>query len=319
MPTFLGSLRPAADQPGLSKLLHESGGVGAAPDGAVGNDNGDGEKAAQEEKHEDDKGGDKEGWKPSGGKKLSTGLAICLENTASGCVRPCVLDLKLGARLWDNDAPEAKRQKLDEVARETTSGSLGFRVAGMKVWVGGGEWQEESRKLGRDEEEFVKVEKEGEGAYKVYDKWYGRQFKGKEDVRKAFEAYLPAKGGKAREEVGSRFVRELESVVYMLENTESRMYSASLLFVYEGDEEALGKALEFEKRREATGEDGEVEVEEGEGRGQDENDEEIEPKVHDLRMIDFAHARWTKGEGPDENALRGVRSALEILREVLKE
>jgi inositol-polyphosphate multikinase len=309
MPTFLGALRPAADQAGLSKLLHGSDGVGSVP-------------AGQEDSKEEIAGGKEqapasagdqavplapgEEWTPSGGKKLSTGLAICLENTASGCTKPCVLDIKLGARLWDDDAPLAKRQKLDEVANSSTSGSLGFRVAGMKVYVG---TSAGAQKLRPEEDGFVK-EKDG---YKTYDKFYGRQFKGEDDVTKAFEAYLPSTGSKYREEVGKRFIRELESVEYVLENTESRMYSASLLFVYEGDEHALGKALEYEKKLDEEGDD-----DEGEADGpKDENDEEIEPKVHDLKLIDFAHARWAKGEGRDENALRGVKSCLKIMRAVV--
>lgn len=307
MPTFLGSLRqaPEAEQAGLSKLLQQSGGVGsgkvvadATPTPAA--------PAVSTEGQQDD-GKSKEGWTPSGGKKLSTGLAICLGNTASGMARPCVLDLKLGARLWDDDAPVAKRQKLDEVAAGTTSGSLGFRVAGMKVSVGEGTEASTTKKV---EEGFVTLE----NGYKSYDKWYGRQFKDASDVKAAFEAYLPP--GKYQQEVGARLVRELESVVYVLEHTESRMYSASLLFVYDGDDDALARALDFEKRLEAAGEDAD-EVEVPAETGTDENDEEIEPKVHDVRLIDFAHASWTPGQGPDENALRGVRNALRVLREVL--
>lgn len=313
MPTFLGSLRPTPDQANVSKLLSESGGVGAPSATTVTDADNAGETKEANTEAADGK------WKPSGGKKLSTGLAICLENSASGCTRPCVLDLKLGARLWDDDAPHAKRQKLDEVAASTTSGSLGFRVAGMRVWVDG---DKKTTALAPEEEGYVTVDADG---YKSYDKHYGRQFRGRDDVRAAFEAFLPAPGAPHRDEITRRFVDELESVVHTLEQTESRMYSASLLFVYEGDAAALGRALEFEKRKEAAvaaaaaaGEDEDEGIEvDIEGPVEtDENDEEIEPKVHDLRMIDFAHASWTPGQGPDENALRGVRSALEILKEV---
>lgn len=43
-------------------------------------------------------------WVPSNGKKLETGISIVLENVASGFKRPNVLDVKLGARLWADDA-----------------------------------------------------------------------------------------------------------------------------------------------------------------------------------------------------------------------
>ena len=74
-------------------------------------------------------------WKPSGGKKLETGVAVVLENITAGFTHPNIMDVKLGARLWADDAPASKRRKLDEVSKETTSGSLGFRIAGMKMWI----------------------------------------------------------------------------------------------------------------------------------------------------------------------------------------
>jgi hypothetical protein len=71
-------------------------------------------------------------------KKIVTDLAIVLENVAAGFVRPNIMDVKLGARLWDESAPPTKRARLDKVAAETTSSSLGFRIAGMRIWQGGG-------------------------------------------------------------------------------------------------------------------------------------------------------------------------------------
>jgi 1D-myo-inositol-tetrakisphosphate 5-kinase/inositol-polyphosphate multikinase len=49
---------------------------------------------------------------------------------------------------------------------------------------------------------------------------------------------------------------------------------------------------------------------------EDEEDEEEGPKVHDLRLIDFAHASWTPGQGPDENVLMGVRNLYRIFEEL---
>lgn len=48
-------------------------------------------------------------------------------------------------------------------------------------------------------------------------------------------------------------------------------------------------------------------------------DEEEPPKVHDLRLIDFAHASWTPGQGPDENVLMGVRNLAKFLNELAAE
>lgn len=298
-------------------------------------------------------------WVPSGGKKLETGLSIVLENVAAGFHRPNVLDVKLGARLWADDAPPAKRNKLDAVSKETTSGSLGYRIAGMKVWSGSnGETDEGSRTdpyatkyEGAEGARGEVIEKDG---YRRYDKWYGRSFSA-DNVKEGFETFLAgAKAGSVDRSkmVARRLTEELQNVQRVLECEESRMYSASVLMVYEGDPEAMNVALEEEKKipeqRDSEDEDEDeevdftfteeplelVDVRLPDGIPQTainisfdpqtaqvplelgDDDEEETPKVHDLRIIDFAHAKWTPGEGPDENVLMGIRNLVKIFNEL---
>lgn len=106
---------------------------------------------------------------PLRGKKLDTTQAIVLENLAAAYERPNIMDIKLGIRLWADDASPEKRRKLDGVSAETTSGSLGLRVAGMKVW----------------QPHHVNTKDE----YKIYDKYYGRQFDDR-TVRQPFKEFL---------------------------------------------------------------------------------------------------------------------------------
>ena len=113
-------------------------------------------------------------WKPSGGGKIETNLALVLENVAAGLRKPNLLEVKLGARLWDDDAPDDKRAKLDKIADETTSKPLGFRVAGMKTYHGA-----ESSSIGTV----------NAGGYKVFDKHYGRRFTS-QTVSQAFEVFF---------------------------------------------------------------------------------------------------------------------------------
>ncbi|KAL1987038.1 hypothetical protein VTN96DRAFT_4912 [Rasamsonia emersonii] len=318
-------------------------------------------------------------WTPSGGRKLDTGLAIVLENVASGFKRPNVLDVKLGARLWADDAPPAKRTKLDAVSRETTSSTLGFRIAGMKVWVGDKESNDKNNGAectdpymtkyeGSEEPKGQVIEKNG---YRRYDKWYGRSFTA-ENVKQGFETFLAgAKAGKVDRSklIARRLAEELRNVQSVLESEESRMYSSSVLIIYEGDPDALEEALEEEKKRKEMkanasdneseeGDDEEelfnppagmdsfqvvdvkvgdealaqgnlqqlgidsqsIQIPEGAELDDEEGSEEEEPsKVHELRLIDFAHASWTPGQGPDENALKGVRSLLKIMEELAGE
>ncbi|CAL5870964.1 uncharacterized protein PFLUO_LOCUS5206 [Penicillium psychrofluorescens] len=359
VPLYMGSLSSAEQQQPLAiAAAHESGAVflpqSNDPASSTNDTPIDAPAPAPQEKEQ--------GWVPSGGKKLETGLSIVLENVACGFRRPNVLDVKLGARLWADDAPLPKRSRLDAVSKETTSWSLGFRIAGMKVWTGHhGEMDEggrtnpyATRHEGAEGAPGEVIEKDG---YRRYDKWYGRSFTD-QTVKQGFETFLAgAKAGTVDRSalVARRLADELKNVQHVLELEESRMYSSSVLVVYEGDPEAMEHALEEEKKipEPGTEEDEEedddeevdfevseealelVDVQLGNGQtqrainisidpqsaqmpdpGEDKDDEEDPPKVHDLRLIDFAHAEWTPGQGPDENVLMGIRSLIKILEEL---
>ncbi|TGZ83437.1 SAICAR synthase-like protein [Ascodesmis nigricans] len=212
--------------------------------------------------------------------------SIVLQNLTAGFVKPCVLDVKLGAQLWDELAPLEKRKRLDAVSDATTSRALGMRVAGMRVWKG--------------------EEKDG---YQVYDKFYGRTFTA-ENVIETLKEYLSAPIEDAERKVlAERFTKKAEEIKKVLEGQESRMYSASMLFVYEGDSDALKAALEEEKTRKPKTEEELDEEESG-------DEEEDIKKAEELKLIDFAHADWTPGLGADENVLQGVRSMERLWKEL---
>lgn len=256
---------------------------------------------------------------PMKGKKLATDTCIVLENAAAGFAKPNILDLKLGARLYDDDTAPAKRERLDKVANETTSASLGFRIAGMRVWQGEGGAPTEEKAT----DEYAVVDTESK--YKTYNKLYGRVFNA-ESVVEGFREYFLVKGAgqtaaSARRIVG-RILRDVRGAQAVLEAEESKMYSASLLFVYEGDavkakeaEDAATKA-EIEALQTATAAGKNALNEEDDDEVELEDDEEPVPKVATVKLIDFAHASWTPGQGPDENALRGVRSVVKILEDL---
>lgn len=264
-------------------------------------------------------------WKPSGGKKLDTPTAIVLENLATGFHHPNILDVKLGSRLWADDAPEAKRRKLDDVANETTSGSLGFRIAGMKTWVG----------RVKDGSSLENKDKgiEYKDGYLCYNKNYGRSF-GSHDVKDGFVEYF---GGQVEPRNGlsklKRYkidnvirlvLRELENIRFTLREEESRMYSASILIIFEGDESGIDAAIQGESDNTAQAdimrrvEEGTITEEDIDGLPDSDDDEEDAefPKLYDVRLIDFAHANFTPGAGADTNVLQGVDSLIRIFKDL---
>lgn len=57
-----------------------------------------------------------------------------MEDLTHGFQHPCVMDIKLGKKTWYEGASEKYIQKCLEKDASTTSGKLGFRVAGMQVY-----------------------------------------------------------------------------------------------------------------------------------------------------------------------------------------
>lgn len=232
-------------------------------------------------------------------KKIATNQAVVLENAAYGYVKPNILDVKLGVRLWADDASREKKLRFDKVTEETTHKDLGFRIAGMRVWQGHGAKGED-------------IDEEG---FKIYDRNYGRFSVQTENVVEAFKKFIFVESAGIDEELGQlvaqAFLTEVERIQEIMENQESQMFSSSLLFVFEGDGAALRTALEDASNPPPAVTNGNPN---GGTDSDDEDDEPLGPRIYTVKIIDFAHAQWTPGQGPDENSLKGVRSVAKILR-----
>ncbi|CAN8102757.1 unnamed protein product [Discula destructiva] len=266
-------------------------------------------------------------WIPNAGRKIPTNTAVCLENASLGFQRPNIMDVKLGRRLWADDAPLEKKRRFDKISAETTHHDLGFRIAGMRVYKGSDDGAD------LDEED-----------YKIFDKDYGRHDVNKENVVDAFRGFIYNTHAGIDDDyaraVAEAFRRDLEHVCEVLEGEETRMYSSSLLFIFEGDGDALKAAidersgstansLKDKKPEDALPGRSTSRIDSGIGLDEDgefvifsdddsDDDAEDEPKIWNLKLIDFAHAKWTPGQGPDENILLGVRSLMKIFEELSK-
>lgn len=264
-------------------------------------------------------------WIPNASRKIPTNTAVCLENASQGFRRPNIMDVKLGRRLWADDAPLEKKRRFDKISAETTHHDLGFRIAGMRVYKGSDDMTE------LDEED-----------YKIYDKDYGRNEVNKENVLEAFRKFIYNAGAGIDDDyaraVAEAFRQDLENVRDVLEAEETRMYSSSLLFIFEGDGDALKSAIDERSRSTANSLTDRKPEEHLPGRttsridsgiglddegefitiSDDGDDMDDEPRIWNLKLIDFAHANWTPGQGPDENILLGVRSLIKIFEELSK-
>ena len=246
-----------------------------------------------------------------------------LENIAAGFSHPNILDVKLGSRLWADDAPEAKRRKLDDVAKQTTSASLGFRIAGMKRWIG----QVSNGSSLENKEKGIEYKDE----YLCYNKAYGRSFAA-HDVRDGFIEYFggqidphnslsklkPLQNRQGHQPHPARArehplhsTRRRKQNVQREHTNDLRRRRASNGRRDSGRKEKSDRADIISRLDEGTVTDEEIE------RLPDSDDEEEElPKLYDIRLIDFAHAQFTPGLGPDNNVLHGVDSLIRIFKEL---
>lgn len=272
-------------------------------------------------------------WVPNRTRRITTDRAVVLDNASWGYKRPNILDAKLGLRLWADDAPQQKKDRFNQIAAETTHKNFGFRVAGMRVYKGS-----------TDESE---LDKDG---YRIYDKDWGRLAVKDANLLESLKKFIFNEIAGIDRELGkyiaARFAKDLRHIQSVFENEESRMFSSSLLFVFEGDGDALRAAIEEEKSLLAASETaakaghvvpanlrvdsgiGMSEEELGEGQtvitvNLDDDDfgdeEEVDlPRIHGVKIIDFAHAEWKPGQGPDENVLKGIRSLAQLFEEMSK-
>lgn len=251
---------------------------------------------------------DKGSWTPSQGKKIKTDKGVVLQNETFGFKRANILDIKLGTRLYADDAPDQKKERFQKISKDTTHHNLGFRIAGMRVFRGSDNPED------LDDEE-----------YKIYDKDYGRVSVNDDNVADELKRFIFNKTAGIDEDLGRAvcdgFARDLANVLDVMSRHESRMYSTSLLFVFEGDGPTLANAIEQNNEyveiaeRRSSCPPTTKRIDSGIGLDDEELDEdaisELEvslPPMYSLKLIDFAHAEWTPGQGPDENIMKGVRS-----------
>ncbi|KAG4302286.1 hypothetical protein PCANB_001568 [Pneumocystis canis] len=222
--------------------------------------------------------------------------AIVLENLCHSFVRPSTIDVKLGSRLWDDDAPLEKRERLDWVSKHTTSGCLGFRISAMRLWC------------------------VCEGIYKTYSKDWGKSLTS-ETVSEGFRIFLsPVETVEYKNRVVCEWIDSLSQIQDVLRKTELRLYSSSLLFAYESDMDVLKKKIDKDNEENSDREGGRDNNSTDDSNGDDSS--HIENGLSTIsicRLIDFAHAHWVAGQGPDENVLHGITSLKTLLMEISNE
>jgi len=134
---------------------------------------------------------------------------IVLENLTDGYKKPCVLDLKMGTRMWGDFATEAKIQSQRQKVQKSTSAKLGVRFCG-------------SQRYSVSKNNFEKL-----------DKYVGRSATEREFRELLANFFFNC--GFFRSDIVVKVIDEIRKIRQKLQSLDGyRFYSSSLLIIYEG-------------------------------------------------------------------------------------
>ena len=203
-----------------------------------------------------------------------------LEDVTARYARPCVMDVKMGVQTWAEDAPLAKIAR--EAAKYGSHHELGYRIVGMRMWVGDGIESGDCRS--RCSGNARRMDSGGGGGptalshgYRTLGRDFGYALTPATAASTGLRAFLSG-GSRLRIDVLPPLLeRLLELRAWIAVQEEFRFHGSSLLLTYEGADE------------EDSVRDGDGGVDGGSDGGAGARPPS---PVADVRMIDFAHV-WS--------------------------
>ncbi|KAK8791149.1 hypothetical protein WA158_005780 [Blastocystis sp. Blastoise] len=133
---------------------------------------------------------------------------IILDDLTKQYVHPCIVDIKVGAQTWDDDAPQSKIDK--ERSKYPIQQQLGFRFTGMRIYDS-------------------KIKE-----YRIYDKKYSYSLT-LDTIHQGFINYLQSVQPEDVDSVVCDIVSQLEELLRVLYIPGGhRLICSSLLIIYEG-------------------------------------------------------------------------------------
>lgn len=233
---------------------------------------------------------------------------LILENLLLGFKKPSVMDIKLGATLYDESLDPLKRERMIKVSKSSTSGSLHFRICGMKIrpkdmeWCSDEKWVDGGLNSSESESDQSKTKSDG---YVSIGKFYGRQLT-KSNVNEGLELFFENNSlpRDIQLQILEIFHLRLQMFYNSLLDSKLKVVSGSLLFVFENDVESW---LDDTVNHEVIYQD---EISED-----DNDEEETQTKLSSLHFIDFAHARFV--DKTDMDIVEGVENLISLVESEL--
>jgi len=151
---------------------------------------------------------------------IKPNLYILLNNLTSNFSKPCVLDLKIGIKTYEPDAPEEK--KMREMNKYPQQIDFGFRMVAMRIY------DPSNTKAGKD-------------GYVYYPKQFGRSLDTRESVKRALRTFLGGENlPKDIKAMRSNAIKRILSKLKLIrgwfrDNDVLAFYGSSILIIYEGE------------------------------------------------------------------------------------
>lgn len=145
---------------------------------------------------------------------------ILLDNITANFSKPCVLDIKLGTKTFEPDAPEEKKSY--ELKKYPPQSEFGFRLTAMRIYDPANE-------------------KSGVMGYAYYPKQYGRSLESRDSIKQALLLFLggadlPKEVRANRSSAIQRILSRLKMIKKWFRDNKSFSFcGSSILIVYEGD------------------------------------------------------------------------------------
>ncbi|KAJ1558222.1 hypothetical protein HK096_002885 [Nowakowskiella sp. JEL0078] len=175
--------------------------------------------------------------------------------------------------MYDDDADDEKRQRMLFLSQKYTSYETGLRICGMKIFDPATKsYIEFTREFGRSLKSYHLLPS--------FEYFFSTPHPIETTSVSDPNYILQQHVGKLKKHVLRKVVLKLTELIGVIRSCSVRLYSASLLIVYEGED------LE-------------------------EDDRPI------MKLIDFAHSHFEEeGAGSDEGAILGLNNLLEILQQI---
>jgi len=206
---------------------------------------------------------------------------------------PNVIDIKLGQRLYDDQAPREKQERMIKASLETTSAKFGIRLTGAQIWDNvKGEYSSIPKSVGKS------IKPDGSDLQVNFNTFFpisDDQQKGSPEELSYSAGGLPSK--LLKQIIDQSIIPKIQKILTYLSSFNWRIYGASLLIVFEAHLITLNTILSSSPSHSF-----------------DHPHDLIAQDMATVKVIDFAHVQLA--DSPDPGLLKGIQSTLDLFNQL---